>query len=77
MPRRRGAIKVRGADALALSLVEHRERAELYRQLATLRLDVPLAEALDDLALSVIDRALLEDVCSELGDESMLARVRW
>lgn len=70
-------VKVRGADALALSLVEHRERAELYRQLATLRLDVPLAEAPDDLALSVIDRALLEDVCSELGDESMLARVRW
>ena len=70
-------VKVRGADALSSSLEEHREAALLYRRLATLRLDVPLAEVPDDLALGHVDRALLEEVCGELGEESMLERVRW
>ena len=70
-------VKVRGADALALSLAEHREVAELYRRLATLRLDVPLAESPDELRLVSPDRALLADVCAELGEESMLERVEW
>ncbi len=43
-------VKVRGADALAASLNEHREAALLYRTLATLRRDVPLEESVDDLA---------------------------
>lgn len=70
-------VKVRGADALALSLGENREAAELYRRLATLRLDVPLAETPDDLRLVSPDRALLAEVCAELGEETMLERVRW
>jgi 5'-3' exonuclease len=43
------AVPVRGAAALAASLAEHRADALLFRRLATLRLDAPLAESLDDL----------------------------
>jgi hypothetical protein len=42
-------VAVRGAAALATSLAEHRADALLFRRLATLRLDAPLAESLDDL----------------------------
>jgi len=70
-------VKVRGADALAASLEAHRDAAVLYRRLATLRLDVPLPETPDDLALTRADRALLEEVCAELGEEGMLERVQW
>jgi 5'-3' exonuclease len=40
---------VRGADRLAATLREHMTDALLYRRLATLVTDVPLAESLDDL----------------------------
>lgn len=43
------AVPVRGAEALAASLAEHRDDARLYRRLATLRTDVPLPETVDDL----------------------------
>jgi 5'-3' exonuclease len=43
------AVQVRGAEALAASLAERRAEALLYRELATLRCDVPLAEALEEL----------------------------
>jgi 5'-3' exonuclease len=42
-------VAVRGAAALAGSLRAHREEVFLYRTLATLRTDVPLAEELEDL----------------------------
>jgi 5'-3' exonuclease len=42
-------VAVRGAEALAAALADHRQEALLYRRLATLRLDVPLTETLDDL----------------------------
>jgi len=70
-------VKVRGAEALAASLVEWREEAELYRRLATLRLDVPLPETPDDLALRGADRALMQALADELGDASLLDRVRY
>jgi 5'-3' exonuclease len=43
------AVLVRGAEALASSLAERRAEALLYRELATLRCDVPLAEELEAL----------------------------
>jgi 5'-3' exonuclease len=45
-------VKVRGAAALAQTLSEQRAAALLYRKLATLREDVPLAETLDALRWS-------------------------
>ncbi|HKZ32958.1 MAG TPA: 5'-3' exonuclease H3TH domain-containing protein, partial [Vicinamibacteria bacterium] len=43
------SVEVRGKQRLAMSLRGRREDAMLYRQLATLRTDVPLAERLADL----------------------------
>lgn len=43
-------VSVRGADAIASALRDHKEDAMLFRTLATLRTDVPLKESLDDLA---------------------------
>jgi 5'-3' exonuclease len=43
-------VSVRGALRLATTLVEERERALLFRRLATLRLDVPLGVDVDGLA---------------------------
>jgi len=40
-------VAVRGAEALAASLAARRTDAQLYRTLATLRTDVPLAEPID------------------------------
>jgi 5'-3' exonuclease len=60
-------VKPRGAIQLAATLVEHREEALLYRQLATLVDAVPLAESLDDLKFSGVPRARFERWCDELG----------
>lgn len=42
-------VAVRGAESLAQSLAAHRAEARLWKQLATLRTDVPLRESLDEL----------------------------
>lgn len=60
-------LKVRGADRLAATLRERKEDALLYRTLATLRTDVPLAETLDDLAWRGPDEAALDALEAELG----------
>jgi 5'-3' exonuclease len=71
-------VKVRGAKALAANLRAARDDARLYRTLATLRTDVPLAETLDDLAWRGARRAALAAVCAELADDSLEARIdRW
>ena len=60
-------VKVRGATAIAASLAGRREEAMLYRDLATLRLDVPLAESLDQLEWKGVQNPGFQDFCSELG----------
>lgn len=71
-------IEVRGAAGLAKNLRENREAATLYRTLATLRTDVPLAEDLDALEWKGADRAALSALCAEIGDDGFLDRVtRW
>ncbi|MCC6929034.1 MAG: hypothetical protein IT359_08610 [Gemmatimonadaceae bacterium] len=68
-------VTVRGAAALAEQLRTHRTEARLYRTLATLRTDVPLAESLDDLRWRGADRAALTAFCAAIGDERFLERV--
>jgi 5'-3' exonuclease len=72
------SVAVRGAAALAKSLREHREEAALYRRLATLRTDVPLAEGIEDLQWRGALRSELTDLCREIGDQRFIERVhRW
>ena len=62
------------AGRLVESLAAHRDEAFLYRRLARLRLDVPLQEELAELEWrGATDE--LTDVCRELGDEGLAARV--
>jgi 5'-3' exonuclease len=70
-------VTVRGSRALADELGSHFEAALLYRDLATLRRDVPLAECLDDLRYRGADRDELRAVCEEVADFSLLETVAW
>ena len=69
------SVNVRGAAALAASLREHRDAAYLYRRLATLRTDAPLAETLDDLRWHGARVRELKDLCRELGNDDIIGRV--
>ena len=72
------AVSVRGAGALAQSLKEHRQDVALYRRLATLRTDAPLAEDAAAMQWHGAFRPALSALCHELGDETLLERVhRW
>jgi 5'-3' exonuclease len=65
------------AGSLAQSLESHWQEALLYRQLATLREDVPIPEKLGDLKWRGA-RPRLKEICFELGDEKIPARVpKW
>ena len=65
------------ATRLAESLTQRWEDALLYRQLATLRQDVPLKEKLDDLKWQGA-RDRLKKICRDLGEEKLIARIsRW
>lgn len=71
-------VKVRGAKTLADNLNAAREDACLFRKLATLRTDVPIAEKLPQLEWKGAPRDLLEPLLERLGDTRMAARVtRW
>ena len=72
------AVAVRGAAALAKSLRDHRREAALFSELATLRTDAPLVEGLEDLRWRGARRPDLEELCREIGDDGLAARVhRW
>jgi 5'-3' exonuclease len=69
------ATAVRGAAGAGQALRDRRADAFLYRELARLRTDVPLAETLDDLRWRGSRRAELEAVCAEVGDPDLAARM--
>ncbi len=72
------SVEVRGKDRLAASLRERREDAALYRQLATLRTDVPLAERLADLEWHGARRDELGALLARIGALELADRVpRW
>jgi 5'-3' exonuclease len=72
------AVKVRGASGLGKVLRERRDDALLYKQLATLRTDVPLEQSVDDLEWRGARRPELEQLCEELGETALLGRIaRW
>ena len=74
----RWTVSVPGAFQLAASLRERRGDALLYRRLATLRTDVPLAEDTEALRWYGAPRPELTAFCREIGDERILERVpKW
>jgi 5'-3' exonuclease len=64
-------VSVRGAARLAATLAERLESARLYRTLATLRRDVPLAEDLEALAWHGPQREALAAIADRLGDPAL------
>jgi len=65
------------AASLAESLAQRREEALLYKELATVREDVPLKEKLSDLEWQGAWERL-KKVCQKLGDERIPERIsRW
>ncbi len=60
-------VKVRGAAKLGATLAGMREEVALYRELAVLVTDVPLAESLDDLCWRGAPRAEFEAISARLG----------
>jgi len=71
-------VTVRGAERLATTLVERRSDAFLYRDLTTLRFDVPLAETLADLEWRGVRRDQFLELCDELGFDDVRTRPhRW
>ena len=71
-------LTLRGASKLAAILAENRDLAYLYRELTTLRLDVPLEESLDDLEWKGVPRARFTEFCSEMGfDPDAINVHRW
>ncbi|MDH3189113.1 MAG: flap endonuclease [Acidimicrobiia bacterium] len=71
-------VSVRGADKLAVTLRDHMDDALLYRELTTLRLDVPIKESLQDLEWLGVPEARFSAFCSKLGTDPDSIRVhRW
>ena len=71
-------VELRGAAGISASLEEHREESLLYRELATLRLDVGLEENLDQLEWRGVRRRDFEELCAELGiNEEMVQPHEW
>jgi 5'-3' exonuclease len=71
-------VKVTGAPRLAATLAAHRDDALLYKKLATLVLDVPLAESLADLEFRGVPREAFEGLCVELESRELRHRpIRW
>ena len=64
-------ITVRGGKTLARNLAENREAAALYRTLATLRMDVPISESLDDLRWRGVLKPEYLNLCDLLGLERL------
>jgi 5'-3' exonuclease len=67
-------VAVRGAEALAANLAAHGEDALLFRQLATLRTDVPLTESLAALRWRGPDERALAALAEDWRDTSLVDR---
>ena len=67
------AVPVRGAASLAATLAEYRFQAELFRQLATLRLDAPVFASVDAIRWTG-PRERFTAVCERLGSSALAAR---
>ncbi|HXV72051.1 MAG TPA: 5'-3' exonuclease H3TH domain-containing protein [Acidimicrobiia bacterium] len=71
-------VSVRGAEKLAATLAEHQEQVYLYRELTTLRLDVPIEQELSDLEWRGVPQDRFRSFCAEMGfDPDSINVHRW
>ncbi len=71
-------VNVRSAEKLAATLVAAMDEALLFRELTTLRLDVPLSESLEDLEWKGVPRERFEEFCARFGvDPDSINIHRW
>jgi DNA polymerase-1 len=71
-PERIEGSGIRGARALVARVSAHAEQARLSKALATIRCDLPLAHALEDLRCGTPSRTRLAELCRELEFHSLL-----
>ena len=64
-------ITVRGGKTLAQNLSANRENALLYKTLATLRTDAPIAESLEAVRWKGVPQREYMDLCDDLGLERL------
>jgi len=78
-PEKWAGLTIRGAKSAALKIAEHRERALLTKELATVRRDVPGIKAgLRDLEVRGADHDEVDDLFARLGWGRILDRIpRW
>jgi len=69
-------LALRGAESLRGVLQQAGELPALYETLATLRYDVPLPEAVADLAFRGPDMVALKELCTELGSPELIDGLR-
>ena len=63
--------EVRGAKTVAENLVTHKTEAFLYRELATLCVDVPILESIDDLKWVGANRSEYVELCNDMGFDGL------
>ncbi len=68
-------VRPRGAEKLAVTLRERQDDVYLYRELTTLRLDVPLTEELTDLRWRGVPKDPFMAFCDEMGFDADSIRV--
>lgn len=71
-------VKVRGAEKLAATLRDRIDEAYFYRELTTLRLDVPITEELADMEWKGVPEPEFRKFCERMGFDGDAIRVhRW
>lgn len=64
-------VEVRGAKIAAENLVIHKTDAFLYRELATLCVEVPILESIDDLKWVGANRSEYGELCKDMGFDGL------
>tara|TARA_B100001123_G_scaffold22019_1_gene24039 strand:+ start:152 stop:1024 length:873 start_codon:yes stop_codon:yes gene_type:complete len=64
-------VEVRGAKSVAENLVIHKTDAFLYRELATLCVEVPILESIDDLKWVGANRSEYGELCKDMGFDGL------
>ncbi|SMF26148.1 5'-3' exonuclease [Pseudobacteriovorax antillogorgiicola] len=67
--------KVRGGKSLLAQLLDHQDEVKLYKTLATLRRDVPIAETFAQLRWQGCDIKALKKLCKRIEDPAFLQSV--